>query len=630
MSTKITLSFLLFLLTSVHNGNRLRAQLASIPLLERTMTISLDRETLEGALKKISQQGGFIFSYNPAVVKTDRVITYNFINKTVREILDELFKGALVYKQRNNYIILTRAEETSSSKDGQQVAGYVIDEATGSRLKNVSIYDPVSLASAVTDDYGYFQIDLPESAKSEVKLAVRKQHYTDTLIAVPSDKRGLTNIRIRTDKLGVFADSVGSKMKRFWRSTKNATILAVNLENINDTLYRSFQFSFLPFIGTNHKLSGHVINDYSLNMFGGYSLGVEKLELGGFFNTVRGNVHGVQIAGLVNGVAGDVEGVQLGGLVNAVRGTTKGVQIGGLINFNWQQSEAVAIGGLINFHMRDSRGVKFAGLGNVTIGKQEGPHIAGLFNFSAGAASTAHVAGIMNFAGKDAKGGHVAGIMNVAGKDVTGAQVAGVLNIAGGTMRGAQIGALNFARNVNGAQVGVLNIADSVHGVPVGVLSIVGKGYHTIELSADEIFYTNLAFRTGVRQFYNIITAGVKPTTFSHERTYWTFGYGVGTAPKLTRWLYLNFDLTANQVLNEDLVDGINMLNKLYLGMEFKPTRHFALTVGATLNGYVTDTAYEYPDLFTDYTPHTIYDRTYSNDLNLKMWWGGKIGLRFF
>lgn len=614
---------------SVPDGNHLKAQLSSIPLLERTMTISLDRETLEGALKKISQQGGFTFSYNPAVVKADRVVTYNFINKTVREILDELFKGALLYKQRNNYIILTRAEETSSSKDGQQVSGYVIDEATGSRLKNVSIYDPVSLASAVTDDYGYFQIDLPESAKDEVKLAVRKQHYTDTLIAVPSDQRGLTNIRIKTDKLGVFADSVGSKMKRFWHSTKNATILAVNLENINDTLHRSFQFSFIPFVGTNHKLSGHVINDYSLNMFGGYSLGVEKLEFGGLFNTVRGNVRGVQIAGLVNGVAGDVEGVQLGGMVNAVRGTTKGVQIGGLINFNWQHSEAVAIGGLINFHMQDSRGVKFAGLGNITIGNQEGPHIAGLFNFSAGSANTAHVAGIMNFAGKETKGGHLAGIMNFAGKDVSGAQVAGIVNFAGGTMRGAQVGVLNFARNVNGAQVGVLNISDSVRGIPVGVLSIVGKGYHTIELSADEIFYTNLAFRTGVRQFYNIITAGVKPQTLSHDRTYWTFGYGVGTAPKLTRWLYLNFDLTTNQVLNEDLVDGVNLLNKLYLGVEFKPARHLALTVGATLNGYVTDTAYEYQELFTDYTPHIIYDRTYSNDLNLKMWWGGKIGLRF-
>jgi hypothetical protein len=34
--------------------------------------------------------------------------------------------------------------------------------------------------------------------------------------------------------------------------------------------------------------------------------------------------------------------------------------------------------------------------------------------------------------------------------------------------------------------------------------------------------------------------------------------------------------------------------------------------------------------LFTDYTPHFISDRTYSNDLNMKTWWGAKVGLRFF
>jgi hypothetical protein len=608
--------------------NHLKAQSAGIPLLERSITISLERETLESALKKISQQGGFTFSYNPAVVKADRVVTHNFVDKTVREILDELFNGIILYKERGNYIILNRAEESSSSKDKQQITGYVIDEATGSRLKNVSIYDPVSLASAVTDDYGYFQIDLPESAKDEVKLAVRKQNYTDTVV-VASGIRRLMNIRIKTDRFNVFADSVGSKMKRFWRSTKNATILAVNMENIDDTLYRSFQFSFIPFVGTNHKLSGHVVNDYSLNMFGGYSLGVEKFELGGFFNTVRGDVHGVQVAGFVNGVGGNVKGVQLAGFVNATRGTVKGAQLAGFvnatrdtveglqmagaINFNWNGSKTVGLAGLMNFNLKDSRGVKLAGASNMTIGKQEGPHIAGLFNFSGSGARTASVAGVMNF---------------TAG-DLNGVQVAGVLNFAAGDVTGAQVGVLNYGRRVNGAQVGILNIADSVKGVPIGVLSIVGKGYHTLELSADEIFYTNLAFRTGVRQFYNIITAGVKPASFSEDETYWTFGYGIGTAPKLTRWLYLNFDLTANQVL-KGKIDEINMLNKLYLGVEFRTKRKFALTLGATLNGYVTDTTYgEYPDLFTDYTPHITYDRTYSNDINLKMWWGGKIGIRF-
>ena len=55
-------------------------------------------------------------------------------------------------------MILTRA--TASAEDKSTYSGYVIDESTGKRLANVSVYDPISLSSAVTDDYGYFQIEI--------------------------------------------------------------------------------------------------------------------------------------------------------------------------------------------------------------------------------------------------------------------------------------------------------------------------------------------------------------------------------------------------------------------------------------------------------------------------------------
>ncbi len=88
------------------------------------------------------------------------------------------------------------------------------------------------------------------------------------------------------------------------------------------------------------------------------------------------------------------------------------------------------------------------------------------------------------------------------------------------------------------------------------------KGYHQIEVSADEIFYTNLAFRTGVRQFYNIFTFGAKPNTFEKDETFWSFGYGIGTAPRLTNWLSLNVDVTANQVLLGNKIDEINTFDR--------------------------------------------------------------------
>jgi len=586
-----------------------------IPLLERTITISFEQERLEVALKKISTQAGFTFSYNSRIIDRNKIISERFAGKTVREVLDQIFGGAIQYKARGRYVILTKAP-VDEAKD-RVLTGYVVDESTGKRLQNVSVYDPVSLSSTVTDSYGYFELKVDQPSAEEIKLAVRKLNYTDTLIAVNLDRRQLINIQMRehADKVNALADSVRQKIQRFWR-TKVRSPQEANMENIQDTLYREFQFSVFPFVGTNHKLSGNVINDYSLNLYGGYSLGLRKLEFGGLFNLVRSDVTGAQFAGIFNAVGGKVKFIQLAGIFNMNRDSVNGYQFAGMVNLNGNSTSKFSGAGLLNVTLRDSRATQIAGLGNVTIGRQEGPHVAGLFNFS----------------NKDSRIAQVAGLTNVTIGDFKGAQVSGLLNFTLRALEGAQVsGLLNYATRIRGAQVGIINATDSIHGVPIGIISFVLKGYHKIEVSADEIFYTNVAFRTGVRQFYNILTAGAKPNTFDDDETYWTFGYGIGTAPKLSRTLSLNVDLTANQVVyGRQSIEAINMINKLYLGLDFQFVKNFGVTLGVTLNGYITDTTYDkYQPLFTDYKPRIISDKTYSNDINMKMWWGGKIGLRF-
>lgn len=605
----------------------MRAQ-GSRALLERTITVSFTQEPLDMALRKIAREGGFTFSYNSALVNSNRLITMSFTATPVREILDKIFQGTIQYKARNKYIILTKATASSSSKDARFYTGYVVDEATGQRLKNVSVYDPVSLNSTITDSYGYFEIKIDKPSPNLI-LAVNKANYTDTLVAV-TDKNGLMKIPIHIDKekMRVLADSVKGKLKRFWETK---IMQSINTANVSDTLYRKQQFSLVPFVGTNHKLSGSVVNDYSYNIFGGVAKGVNKFELGGIFNIDRGDVKGWQLAGALNAVGGRVKGVQMAGLINAVKDSVAGVQFAGLINADNNSSGKFSAAGLFNYTHRQSYGWHLAGLGNMTIGEQKGPHLAGLFNFSTHDAGPAQVAGLLNFSGGKMNGAQLAGLLNFAARDAKGAQVAGLLNVAGSTLEGAQVsGLLNYATRVKGTQVGLINISDTIHGVPVGLFSFVLKGYHKIEFSADEIFYTNVAFRTGVHQFYNIFTAGAKPNTFKGEETTWTFGYGVGTAPRLNRWLSLNVDLTSNQVLKGNTIEGVNMINKVFVGVEMEPIRKVALVVGVTLNGYVTDTKYSnYPELFTDYTPNIFYDHTYNNGMNMKMWLGGKIGLRF-
>jgi hypothetical protein len=600
------------------------------PYLERVLTISLNNERLDASLKRVAQQAGFTFSYSPAILEADRIVNYEFVNKTVREILDQLFSGTVQYKVRGKYVILTKG--IARSKDTEVYSGYIVDEATGQRLRDVTVYDPVSLSSAVTDQFGFFQIKI-EKPPENLRLAINKQNYSDTLVVMPSRNGRLLNIPMKVDKerFATFADSVQSKMKRFWTKALFFTKQKTVFQNVQDTIYRKSQISFVPFIGTNHKLSANVINNYSFNILGGFSMGVRKLEIGGLFNIVTGDVRGAQFAGTFNAVGGSVRGGQFAGIFNANRGDVDGAQLAGVFNFNWGHVDKFSAAGVFNFARSGSNAVQLAGVGNMTVGDQDKPHLAGVFNLTSGNAKT-QLAGTYNLTAGNLTGWQAAGAFNFAGRNVHGVQTAGVLNFAGGEVRGAQIaGVLNYATKVRGVQIGLVNVADSVGGIPIGLFSVVMKGYHKIEISADEIFYTNLAFRTGVRQFYNILAAGIKTQSLSGDTaTHWTFGYGIGTAPRLSKKIFLNFDITSNQIVQGGSLENLNILNKAYLGIDYQFAKKMSLTFGATLNAHITDrTKTGYWNLFSHYQPDVFYDKDFGNSSHLKMWIGGKVGLRF-
>ena len=78
-------------------------------------------------------------------------------------------------------------------------------------------------------------------------------------------------------------------------------------------------------------------------------------------------------------------------------------------------------------------------------------------------------------------------------------------------------------------------------------------------------------------------------------------------------------------------MDALNIVSKLYAGIEYHPLPKFGLIAGLTLNAHYTDTNYtEYPELFSDNKPTILHEETFNNNINVKLWLGAKVGLRFF
>lgn len=585
----------------------LAGSLKAQDLLEKRINIRVTNLPLDETLQKIGDLGGFSFSYSPDVIDIKARVSLEATNLSVREILNKLFKDKVTFRVRRKYIILqknTTPDEPEKPEDFD-LNGYIIDNKTGRKLANASIYESATLASAVSNQYGYYKIRLPASRPS-IRLEVRKEDYIGKSISIPARKDTYLQISLSPDTLKplgnklatrtpiqvdslhhkvavpqfpvaarteipedtIISDSTVSqrlaelrseKLRQTYRKVQNKFIdafasakQAVHTRNIEDTLYRPFQASILPFLGTNHQLSGNIVNDYSINLIAGYSLGVNKMEVGSIFNVVRGNVTGFQLAGVGNIVGHNVTGFQYANFLNITLGNFHGFQG---TNF-------------INYTGRNFKGFQVAGVGNVVVGILDG------YQFSAG---------------------------------------------------------YNYAHTVRkGYQIGFVNYADSTASVPFGLFSWVhSNGYRRYEFSTDEFNYFNNSFKTGVSRFYNIFNLGFNAVT--RDKPILTIGYGFGTAQNLGRGWMVNADLTgALVVLHDEKSDNLGQgLFKFSLGIEKKLSRKFALFAGPSMNVFAADDSglidlnekKGFSPIWLGKKP-TSADKAYG-------WIGGQAGIRF-
>src|SRR5918993_930470 len=159
--------------------------------LNKTISLDVSRQPVDQVLEILSNKGNFYFSYNSNIVSRDTLISISENNKTVKQLLEMIFRSGFEFRESGNYIIIRRAPikltlvTTKAVTENKiyTVSGYIIDDQTGKHVAYASIYEKERLASAMTNELGYFKIKLRSKYK-KASLTVSKEFYEDTTVVI--------------------------------------------------------------------------------------------------------------------------------------------------------------------------------------------------------------------------------------------------------------------------------------------------------------------------------------------------------------------------------------------------------------------------------------------------------------
>lgn len=635
------------------------------PMLERVISIKTEKENVADVLQTISRQTGIKFSYNPDIIKDLPPVSLNFQQKPIRTVLKRVLGEKIKFKVKGKYIILQKEKLTEKTKI---IEGYINEPLTGRNVGQATVYDKNTFASAITDQYGYFRMEVEESDSNNV-IMVSKAGQSDTILTTIPNKSQFVEVSfvpetkdtLRTNFAVPKDTAYKNSFFPQWLVSEN---LLINTFNLNDTFFQSVSLSVLPFVSTNRLLTGNSVNNISINLTVGYCQEIRMAEFG-MVNIVRDNVRFVQLGYFGNIVGGHMQGYQASSIFN-ISNSLLGVQNSGFFNI-CQKVHGAQLASIFN-KSDNLKGLQMAGMGNKST-SVEGAQVAGLGNITdtingvqaAGIFNRAEnafcpqIAGFVNIAENNNKA-QIAGFVNVADtarNQIAGfvnvskssnVQIAGILNVSdkendlqiagsmniGGEIKGLQLsGLINIADKVTGTQVGIINIADSCTGVSIGIFNFIKNGYHNIELGYDETGFASFAFRTGVKRFYNILSIGSKVEDLPVNN--WFYSYGLGTNFDISKKNSIYLELSKQEFLQKASYGSRVDLFRITSGINYQWKKNIAFTGALTINlmNHSTNEAFQ-QDLSKKIAPYKFFLGHLADNSELNSWIGAKVGIRFF
>lgn len=603
------------------------------PILERKVTIKVLNQSLGKALNILSETAKFNFSYSTQIVKVNRIVSIHAENRSVREILDQLFGNEMSYQQIGNHLVIQKKitpRSTSAINTGSKapsrydmiISGYIRDVNSGDGITEVSIYHKPTLANTMSGDFGYYKITL-SSKTPEFELQIRKDQYRDTVIKISYTNGGVIEQHINLQRILMVPEPEEIEVVPLLSNTDSSVLPISDTTRVKtiDSVTVPTKKIFVRTLDSVLRTPRLVWLDTTLRNIKVEDTKIAQWLIGAYQRVINSNIRDSFVRDW------QVTFVPPLGTNGALSGLVDNkLSLNVLIGYNGGLNGA-EVGGLFNIIRQDMTGVQVAGLGNVVGRYTEGVQVGGLFNHNLGDARAVQVAGLYNYNRGFLDGVQVAGLANVSSQYSRSIQTAGFINIADEIDGGQIAGFVNIAKKIRGFQIGIVNIADSSEGVAIGIVNFIRNGIHQLEIGYSDLSQYSLAYRSGSGKFFSTIS--FSSTLPIQDTSLMCYGFAIGNRAKLGKHFYWNTDLGTQHMTYNLRSNHLNLHNKLSTGLEIEFFKGFSIFGAVSLNHTINDSTDPlYDKLFSKLGSDILWqhDARYAQ----KAWLGYQVGVRLF
>ncbi len=163
---QLLIAFILANMTSAHT-------VGAQDILNQKVTLQASNQEMKAVLTKLNKLTQIRFTYSTGLIKTQKKVTINVVEKPLADVLDELFREHnIIYKIEGKQVILTKNvhaptglideyKSQGNTEPDRNITGKVLDEK-GQPLPGVSVVVKGSKAGTSTNTEGTFQLSIPD------------------------------------------------------------------------------------------------------------------------------------------------------------------------------------------------------------------------------------------------------------------------------------------------------------------------------------------------------------------------------------------------------------------------------------------------------------------------------------